>query len=140
MSDNKSPPYRDDVDPLVAARAEIAQLRRIVENQSHQIAAAEGLKYKLEQSEHLRKLAMDDLKAMETATLRYYAFASDEQIAAYAQQQPNEQAKKIADLTLRLRREMAGKMEIQAALAVLIQRMKIKVPAMSEAEFGARFG
>lgn len=100
----------------------------------------EATKYKLAESERLRAIAMADLKAMETATLRYYAFASDEQIKAYADQQPNEQAKKIADLTLRLRREMAGKMEIQAALGVMIQRMKTKVPAMSEADFGKRFG
>lgn len=95
---------------------------------------------RLSESERLRAIAMADLKAMETATLRYYAFASDEQIAAYAQMQPNEQAKKIADLTLRLRREMAGKMEIQAALGVMIQRMKTKVPAMTEKEYGDRFG
>lgn len=100
----------------------------------------EATKAKLAESERLRALIMADLKAMETATLRYYAFASDEQIKAYADQQPNEQAKKIADLTLRLRREMAGKMEIQAALGVMIQRMKTKVPAMSEEDFGKRFG
>lgn len=149
--DDLSPPYREDVPDLVAAHSEIDMLRkrvsdqqRTINAQSQHMAMAESELYaarcKLEESERLRAIAMADLKAMETATLRYYAFASDDQIKAYADQQPNEQAKKIADLTLRLRREMAGKMEIQAALGVMIQRMKTKVPAMSEEDFGKRFG
>lgn len=129
---------------LVRALEDVNDLKRTNNRQSQHMAMAESELYaarcKLEESERLRAIAMADLKAMETATLRYYAFASDEQIKAYADQQPNEQAKKIADLTLRLRREMAGKMEIQAALGVMIQRMKTKVPAMSEEDFGKRYG
>jgi hypothetical protein len=130
----------DERDPL---NVELDRLRQLTADQSRQINGLrqdiECTKANLAAQQRIVGALKTDLQAMETATLRYYAFASDEQIAAYAKQQPNEQAKKIADLTLRLRREMAGKQEIQAALGVMIQRMKTKVPAMTEEEFGKRY-
>jgi hypothetical protein len=81
-----------------------------------------------------------DRHAAELAVVARFKFASDEQIAKWADVYPNKQAQEIARLTFLLAREQAKSEEVAAAHSILIQRLQKRRAAMSMEEFMGQYG
>lgn len=98
------------------------------------------LEERLVRAERLLAAIEMDRHAAELAVVARFRYASDAEIAKWAEVYPNEQAMEIARLNFTLAREQAKSEEIGAAHSALIQRLQTERAAISLEDFGKQYG